>query len=58
MLAPMVGMFSLQLLVQASIDPGDLFHPGRAFPMLQAQDLFVRPVKVISHIRYLLAEPL
>jgi hypothetical protein len=54
----MVGMFSLPLLVQASVDSGDLFHPGRAFPMLQAQDLLMRPMKVISHIRYLLAEPL
>lgn len=45
-------------LVQAAIDLDDLFHPARAFAVLQVHDVVVRPVKVIRHIRYLFAEPL
>jgi len=46
------------LRVQASIDARDFFHPRRALAMLQGKDFLVRPVKVIRHVRYLLAEPL
>jgi len=46
------------LVVEPAIDLRDLLDPALAFAMLQAQDLLVRPVKVIRDIRDLLIEPL
>jgi hypothetical protein len=40
------------------IDFGKLRDPTLPFGMFQRQDFFVRPVKVISNVRYLLEEPL
>jgi hypothetical protein len=63
----MVGMLSLRLirqsrsiaaLVHATVDLANLLDPGSAFAMLQGENLLVWPVKVIGHIRYLLAESL
>jgi hypothetical protein len=45
------------LLVEAQIDFCDLPHPSLALLMLERQDLFVRPVKMIGNVRYLLVEP-
>jgi hypothetical protein len=51
----MAGM--LLLLVHPPIDLHNLLDPTRAFAMLQAENLLLWPMKVISHIRYLLTEP-
>jgi len=49
---------SAHLLVEALIDLGDFCNPALTFSMLHRQNLFVRPVKVIGDISYLLIEPL
>jgi hypothetical protein len=46
------------LLIEALIDLRNLHDPALALSVLQRQNLFVRPVKVISNVRYLLIEPL
>jgi hypothetical protein len=46
------------LLVEALIDLCDLRDPALALCVLQRKDLFVRPMKVIGDVRYLLIEPL
>jgi hypothetical protein len=46
------------LFIEALIDLGNFRDPALAFGVLQSQNLFVRPVKVIGNIRYLLIEPL
>jgi len=46
------------LLVQLLVDFSDLCYPSMAFSVLQRQDFFVRPVKVIRNVRYLFIEPL
>jgi hypothetical protein len=40
------------------IDLCDLGDPALALGVLQRQNLFVRPMKVIGDVRYLLIEPL
>jgi hypothetical protein len=46
------------LLVEAMIDLCDLRDPALTLGVLQRKNLFVRPMKVISNVRYLLVEPL
>jgi hypothetical protein len=46
------------LLVGTLIDFGNFSDPTLPFGMFQRQDFLVRPVKVISNVRYLLEEPL
>jgi hypothetical protein len=46
------------LLVEALIDLCDLCDPALALGVLQRKNLFVRPMKVIGDVRYLLIEPL
>ena len=46
------------LLIEALVDLGNLHNPALALGMLQNQNLVVRPVEVISDVRYLLIEPL
>jgi hypothetical protein len=46
------------LLIEALIDLRNLQNPALALSMLQSKNLFVRPVKVISNVRYLFIEPL
>jgi hypothetical protein len=46
------------LFIETLVDLRDLRNPALALGMFQRQNLFVRPVKVISNIRYLLIEPL
>jgi hypothetical protein len=45
---------SAHLLIEALIDLRNLRNPALALGVLQCQDLLVRPVKVISNVRYLL----
>jgi hypothetical protein len=45
-------------VVEALIDLRDLGDPMLAVGMFQRQYFLVRPVKVISNVRYLLIEPL
>ena len=47
----------LRLLVETSIDPGDLLGPAPAIGVLQGEDLVERPVQVIGDVGYLLVEP-
>jgi hypothetical protein len=49
---------SALLIVEALVDLCDLSDPTPALGVLQRQNFLVRPVKVISNIRYLLIEPL
>src|SRR5262249_37221324 len=49
---------ALGLLIEAPVDAGDFRDPALALAMVQRQNLLVRPMKVIRHIRYLLVEPL
>jgi hypothetical protein len=49
---------SAHLLVEALIDLSDLRDPALALGVLQRKNLFVRPMKVIGDVRYLLVEPL
>jgi len=46
------------LVIKAPVDLGDLGDPALALRVRQRQDFFVRPVKVIGNVRYLLIEPL
>jgi len=46
------------LLIEALIDLRNLHDPALALGVLQRQNLFVRPVKVIRNVGYLLIEPL
>jgi len=46
------------LVVEALVDFRDLLDPALALKVVQFENLCVRPVKVISNIRYLLIEPL
>jgi hypothetical protein len=46
------------LLIEALVDLRNLPDPALAFGVLQRQELFVRPVKVIRNVGYLLIEPL
>lgn len=46
------------LVIEALIDFCNLGDPSLALGMLQSDYFFVRPVKVISNVRYLLIEPL
>jgi len=46
------------LFIEAPVDLCDLGDPTLALGVLERQDFFVRPVKVIRNIRYLLIEPL
>jgi hypothetical protein len=48
----------MRLLVEPVVDLCDLGDPALTFGMIERQDLFVRPVKMVRHIRYLLVEPL
>jgi hypothetical protein len=45
-------------IVESLVDFGYLFNPALSFQVVQLQNLRVRPVKVISNVRYLLIEPL
>jgi hypothetical protein len=57
----MLGMLSLLRnlrFVHAPIDPRDLADPVDALAMLQPENFPVRPIKVVRHVRYLLAEPI
>ena len=47
---------ALACAVQPAVDPGNLFHPAQALRVLEAQDLVVRPVKVIGDVGYLLVQ--
>jgi hypothetical protein len=47
-----------RLVVEALVDFGDFLNPALALKVIQFENLCVRPVKVISNIRYLLIEPL
>jgi hypothetical protein len=49
---------ALRLVIEASIDLGDLRDPALALAMLEPQDLCVRPVEMKGNVRYLLIEPL
>jgi hypothetical protein len=46
------------LLVKSLVDPGDFGDPALALAVFEREDLLMRPVKVISNVRYLLIEPL
>lgn len=46
------------LIVETLIDFCDLGDPALALAVLKRQDLRVRPMKVVRHVRYLLVEPL
>jgi hypothetical protein len=46
------------LFIEPLVDLRDLSDPALALGVFQRQNLFVRPVKVIGNIRYLLIEPL
>jgi hypothetical protein len=46
------------LIVEALVDFCDFLNPALALLVVQFENLRVRPVKVISNIRYLLIEPL
>jgi len=46
------------LFIESLIDPGDFGDPSLALAMFERKDLLMRPVKVISNVRYLLVEPL
>jgi hypothetical protein len=48
---------TVHCFIAPAIDLCDLHHPALALVMLDRQDLFVRPVKVIRNVRYLLIEP-
>jgi len=43
-------------LVQAPVDGSDLIDPPAALSVFQLHDLFIRPVKVIGNIGYLLKQ--
>ena len=47
-----------RLLIEALIDLRNLHDPALALGVLQGQNLFVRPMKVIGNVGYLLVEPL
>jgi len=47
----------LGLVVQTRVDCGDPLHPLPSIGMLQGENLFQRPVKVVSDVGYLLMEP-
>jgi hypothetical protein len=47
-----------RLLIEALIDLRNLHDPALTLGVLQRQNLFVRPVKVIRNVGYLLIEPL
>jgi hypothetical protein len=49
---------SAHLLVEALINLGDFCNPALALRMVQRQNLFVRPVKMIGNVGYLLIQPL
>ena len=46
------------VVVQAAIDLDDFLDPTPTLAVLQAQDVVMRPVKVVRQIRYLFVEPL
>jgi len=46
------------LRIKALIDLRNLHDPALALGVLQRQNLFVRPVKVIGNVGYLLVQPL
>jgi hypothetical protein len=46
------------LFIEPLVDLRDLSDPALALGVFQRQNLFVRPVKVIGYVRYLLIEPL
>jgi len=49
---------AFKLFVKTLVDPGYLGDPALALAVFERHDLFVRPVKVIGNVRYLLIEPL
>jgi len=49
---------ALLLVIETLVDPGNFSYPTLALGMFQRQNLFVRPMKVIRNVRYLLIEPL
>jgi hypothetical protein len=46
------------LRIETLMNLGNLCHPALALSMLQGENLFVRPVKIIGNVGYLLVEPL
>jgi hypothetical protein len=46
------------LLVETLVDFCDFLNPALTLKVVQFENLCVRPVKVISNVRYLLIEPL
>jgi hypothetical protein len=56
--APSGLPIAFPLLVEASIDPGNLCDPALALAMFQRQHFGLRPVEMKCNVRYLLIEPL
>jgi hypothetical protein len=48
----------LCLFIETRVDRGDSFHPLPSIGMLQGENFFERPVKVVSDVGYLLVEPI
>jgi hypothetical protein len=46
------------LIVEALVDFGYFVNPALALKVVQFENLCVRPVEMISNVRYLLIEPL